>query len=143
MDPWPLAFPQRSRTTGLLPQRPVQRNVFISFVERSVNYISAPRLSIEFCFYVAYDTAGFSKRPNAVGRQLKARPPHSLIMRLTDSWSRARTMTDEARLYGGDDYKPDFSSPFFTVALAVAGCSLGAWCYASFRVAIALTMAFH
>jgi hypothetical protein len=52
-------------------------------------------------------------------------------------------MTDEARFYDRENYKPNFGSPFFTVALAVAGCSLGAWCYASFRVAIALTMAFH
>jgi hypothetical protein len=64
-------------------------------------------------------------------------------MRLTDSWLQATTMTDEARSYGGENHKPDFSSPFFTVALAVAGCSLGAWCYASFRVVIALTTAFH
>jgi hypothetical protein len=52
-------------------------------------------------------------------------------------------MTNEARIYDRENYKPNFSSPFFTVALAVAGCALGAWCYASFRVAIALTMAFH
>ncbi|MGB8628413.1 MAG: hypothetical protein WCD69_03350 [Xanthobacteraceae bacterium] len=52
-------------------------------------------------------------------------------------------MTNEAHFYSRENYKPYFGSPFFTVALAVVGCSLGAWCYASFRVAIALTMAFH
>jgi hypothetical protein len=52
-------------------------------------------------------------------------------------------MADEASFYGRENYKPNFGSPFFTVALAVAGCSLGAWCYASFRLAIALTAAFH
>ena len=52
-------------------------------------------------------------------------------------------MTDEAGFYCRKSYKPDFSSLFLTVALAVAGCSLGACFYVSFRVAILLITAFH
>jgi hypothetical protein len=52
-------------------------------------------------------------------------------------------MTDEAFLSGKLNSKPSFSSPFFAISLAVAGCSIGAWAYASFKLAIALIIALH
>lgn len=40
--------------------------------------------------------------------------------------------------YGRVTYDPKFDSPFWIAALALSGCSLGVWFYASIRVAIAI-----
>jgi hypothetical protein len=47
--------------------------------------------------------------------------------------------TQTPHFYGRtNNYEPTFSSPLFSIALLLAGGSLGAWVYASIRVGIAL-----
>lgn len=46
--------------------------------------------------------------------------------------------TQAPNFYGRSNYDPNFNSPMFSIALLLSGCSLGAWFYASIRVAIAI-----